>query len=142
MSSETLAADLAADLRDLAGFIEADPHLAELLGYSLTNSGINLITSSDDPKAAMAAAIRSLRAMGKVSLDYGAKMFTATAQLRVLKLKAIDYREKMCEAVVVDTREVEIPDPEYLAAAPMVTKTEDVIEWKCSSIMKPGEVPA
>ena len=121
---QTFANDLAADLRALAGYVERDPHLAELMGFSLTRSGIDLIPDGDDPKAAMAAAIRSLRAMGKVSLGYGARMFTATAQLRVLKLKAIEYREKVCEAVVVDTREVEVPDPEYLAAAPMVTKTE------------------
>lgn len=39
-------------------------------------------------------------------------------------------REVVCEAVVVGTETVEIPDPD--ADVPMVTVEQDVIEWQCA----------
>jgi hypothetical protein len=40
-------------------------------------------------------------------------------------------RRIVCEAVVVDTETVEIPDPELIADIPLVTVERDVVRWEC-----------
>lgn len=40
-------------------------------------------------------------------------------------------REAVCERTQVGTKTVEKPDPELLAAVPLVTVEEPVYEWKC-----------
>lgn len=60
--------------------------------------------------------------------DFGGVTLVAQAQ-----------REEVCERVVVGSREVteEIPDPEHVAAAPLVkqTRTEEIIEWRCAPVL-------
>lgn len=63
-------------------------------------------------------------------------------------LPGVDYqiygnRELVCERVVVgtETREVEGPDPDAVAALPVVKRTEEVerVEWRCPpSILAEG----
>jgi hypothetical protein len=56
------------------------------------------------------------------------------------------YRETVCTRVVTGTREVTemVKDPAKLAEVPEieVTRTEDVIEWDCGSLLAPRVAPA
>lgn len=139
MSEETFGADLAADLRDIAAVVERDPEMAAIFStFAKYNVLLHPSWTHENRKEAMAAGIRALKQLGPVKKDYSGEVFKAIVQLRSVELKLIADRADVCEAVVVGTREVEVPDP----AAPLVKKTEDVIEWKCSSIMESAEVPA
>lgn len=52
-----------------------------------------------------------------------------------VKIDVYAAREKVCEAVVVGTRTVEVPDPDALAAVPTIEKVEDIIEWRCAPVL-------
>ena len=52
-----------------------------------------------------------------------------------VRLRLIGTRSQVCERKVVGTETVEVPDPAYIAAAPLVTETREVVEWECASVL-------
>lgn len=92
------------------------------------------------------------RAMGKAEKSTRYE-FAIWRKFAGIVLAAYAKRDEVCDRVVTGTREVtkEVPDPEALAAVPMVSVTEVVedVEWVCAPLLKPAagalqfvEVPA
>ena len=136
--------DIAADLRDLAALAESNPFVAEMLRFAYSGKTFWPRFASDDysdGRAAMADAIRVFKsiARGPIEKKYDSEWFDAVINLRALSVKLTDERDKVCERVVVGTREIteEVPDPAVVAAAPKVTttRTEEVVEWRCAPIL-------
>lgn len=113
-------------LRTLADLIEAKPELA---GSQFTPIEMNLWVDDVDELARLTRQVGGARS--KVDLgstltvrrDFGARVY--------LDLNA--KRDQVCEAVVVGTETVEIPDPDVVV--PTVTVERPVVEWKCSPIL-------
>ncbi|MGW4718319.1 hypothetical protein [Nocardia sp. NPDC004260] len=150
------AADVAADLRALADLVEndGDGFIAAMLGRLLTADvgGAFVIPAhctgfehETQPSEVMAEAIRRLKkvAVQPVEKEYTDELFRASICMRALGLRLIEQRTRMCERVVtgVETITEEIPDPDYIAAAPKVTQTREVeiVEWKCAPVLAAGQ---
>lgn len=138
-------AAVAADLRAIADVIQDNPHLAAMIAQLFERSlwPIHAVAydQRDDPRAVMAGALRQFMtiASGPAEKHYDSDYFKAAIPLRAVKLRLTDERSQVCTRMVTGTETVteEIPDPGYIAAAPMVTVTSerDVVEWKCEPLM-------
>lgn len=139
-------ANVAADLRSLADAVEDNPFLAALIAHTFGSSMFPLYAAAEEERnnlrELMAETIRQLQplASGPVKKRYGDKWFYATVPMRAIELQLAEEREQVCTRVVtgVETVTEEIPDPEYIAAAPKITQTREVevVEWKCEPLMK------
>jgi hypothetical protein len=136
---------VAADLRAIADAVENNQFLAALIAQAFEGAIFPMFAvdreNGDDPRVVMAETIRLLKALaaGPTSKRYSDKWFYAEVPLRAIKLRLTDEREKVCTRVVTGTETVteEIPDPEYIAAAPKVTQTREVevVQWQCEPLM-------
>lgn len=142
------AADVAADLRALAGIAENDPYVAAMIAKyfdsAIWPSHVVGYEHDEQPKEVMAEAIRRLKPIAadpvrKVYADHGEGYLNVFVPLKALTLKLTEVRAQVCERVVtgVETVTEEVPDPEYIAAAPTVTRTREVetVEWKCAPLL-------
>lgn len=145
------AADVAADLRALADLVEndGDGFLAAVLADMFTRNSIwpafALSYNHEEQRdAVMAETIRRFKAITTVPMrkeyrDGGEGYLDVFVQLRGLTLKLVELRAEVCERVVTGTTTVteEVPDPDYIAAAPTTTVTREVeqVEWKCTPIL-------
>ncbi|MRH86045.1 hypothetical protein GFY24_00950 [Nocardia sp. SYP-A9097] len=161
ISGSPAPADVASDLRALANLIEhdTDGYLAAVLhgifklpiwpahaaGYEYDAEKGAIIR---DRPAIMAEAIRRFKTIAvgpvtKVYTDRGDGYFEAVIPLRGLPLTLTDERAEVCERVVIHVETVteQVPDPEYLAAAPTVAVEREVehVEWKCTPILSHTE---
>jgi hypothetical protein len=140
------SANVAADLRSLADAVEDNPFLAALIAHMFGSSMFPLYAAAEEERnnlrELMAETIRQLQplASGPVKKRYGDKWFYATVPMCAIELQLAEEREQVCTRVVtgVETVTEEIPDPEYIAAAPKITQTREVevVEWKCEPLMK------
>lgn len=129
---------VAAGLRDLADWVEANPDQISDLYPS-----VNLLLSvgGRGGRDRIASIARTgLDAGVKVTKEYSEKW--AGVKLHFgphVTVDAYAARDEVCERVVVGTREEtkEVPDPEALAAVPTVTVTETVedVEWRCLPLL-------
>jgi hypothetical protein len=116
-------------LPHLNGFVDGE--YGPVLNIYLTTPG-----QQREPLAEIA------RAMGNVKkvADDRLGRFEVWRQFAGIKLVASADRAEVCERVVTGTREVtrEVPDPEALAAVPVVSVTEVVedVEWVCTPLLK------
>ncbi|MBF6298274.1 hypothetical protein IU459_12050 [Nocardia amamiensis] len=148
------AADVAADLRALADLVENDGDgfvaamIAQLIsGWSSTIWPAHVVGSDHEDQRAevFAEALRRLKpiASGPMKKDYNDTALTVTIPIGALSLKVRDMRESVCERVVtgVETVSEEIPDPDYIAAAPKITQTREVevVEWRCAPVLAAGQ---
>lgn len=150
------AALVAEDLRALADLVEndGDGFLAALIRQLFAKSAVWPLHSvayddrDDSGREVMAETIRRFKAIATAPVrkeyeDGGDGYFNATIPLRALRIKLTDLRARVCERVVTGTTTVteEIPDPEYVAAAPKVavTRTVESVEWKCVPILADAE---
>ncbi|MCM6776234.1 hypothetical protein NDR87_18930 [Nocardia sp. CDC159] len=147
------AADVAADLRALADIAETDEFVAAMLARLISGGTLwpNHATDyqhRDHGAQVMGEAIRRFKPIAaepirKEFRDGGDGYFDAVVPLKALTLRLTDLREVVCERVVtgVETVTEEVPDPEYVAAAPKVTVTREVesFEWKCAPILAASE---
>ncbi len=142
------AADVAADLRALAGLAENDPFVAAMIArYFDAAVWPNHVVGhehKEQRKEVMAEAIRRLKpvATGTISKNYaehGEGYLKVTVPLKALTIELTEIRAQVCERVVtgVETVTEEIPDPDYIAAAPRVTQTREVetVEWRCVPLL-------
>lgn len=135
------AEQVATDLERLAAFVRANPDLAPQIGDQWF---LLCLTHEDDPKAAMAdVARRARRAGATMRKETTEQSFRALLSFGEITLNAYASREQVCERVVVGTREETItePDPEAVAALPLVTRTEVVedVEWRCPPLIAPAD---
>ncbi len=141
-STEPTATDrLAAELRALADFIEANPAVTNSLKYAFNR----VLISVDTKDEVVALARAGMRTTGvKVDKHQGEKwagvdLLFGDRSYQSVSLHVYTDREQVCERVVIGTREVteEVPDPEALAAVPKVTLTKTVedVEWVCSPLL-------
>jgi len=138
-------AAVAADLRAIADVIEHNPHLAEMITQMFERpfwpSHAVAWDERESPRAVMAETIRQFMpiATGPIEKNYRGDYFDALIPLRSVKVRLTDERAQVCTRVVtgVETVTEDIPDPEYVAAAPMVTQTREVetVEWTCEPLM-------
>lgn len=127
------ARERANGLRALADLIEAKPELA---GSQYVDIRLDLWIDDADELARLTRQVGGARS--KVDLgslltvrrDFGAGVF--------LDLNA--ERDQVCEAVVVGTETVEVPDPAVVV--PTITVERDIVEWKCSPILTNSIGPA
>lgn len=115
-------------LRALAGWLDAHPG-AELDQVTF----IGRPTAYDFGVADRESmGVRAREIGGRWEKDAGTELF----KLRQEVIPGVDYvmtaaRDQVCERVVTGTREVERPDPD----APLVTVTEEIVEWRCGSLL-------
>lgn len=141
-------ADVAADLRALADLAENDAFVAaiaaKLFGETVWPAHVAAHEHRDDRAAIMAETIRRFKpiAAGPIQKRYadgGDGYLNVTVPMRTLSIELTDLRDEVCEKVVtgVETFTEEVPDPEYIAAAPKVVVTREVesVEWQCGSLM-------
>lgn len=148
------AADVAADLRDLADLVEGDDFLANVVARMCARDVWPYHSASheheDQRREVMAETVRRFKtiAAGPVVKDYeqhGGGYFTATVPLRALAIELVDVRAAVCERVVtsVETVTEEIVDPDYVAPTPpMITRTREVetVEWRCAPLLAASPV--
>ncbi|MGW4123668.1 hypothetical protein [Nocardia sp. NPDC004711] len=148
------ASDVAADLRALADLAEGDGFIAAVLhgvfersifpehsaAYSIEGGMI-----VREVPAILAETIRRIKplATGPVAKTYSDGFHESRIGLRALALRLTARRNDVCERIVTGVTQVteEVPDPEYLAAAPMVSVTREVeqVEWRCEPILAHAE---
>lgn len=144
------AESMAAGLEQLAAFVRANPELGERLRFALKTIA-EPICNSDDPKALMTKFVRAGKSAGAhvvKDIDPSQRKYAAVYLEfgSMVRVQVYAEAEQVCERVVVGTHteEVEVPDPEALAAVPTV-KTEKVVEdyeWRCHPILATGAVKA
>ncbi|MEV6432895.1 hypothetical protein [Nocardia sp. NPDC051463] len=152
ISGSLAAADVAADLRALADLAESDGDgfvaalLARLLNHDVFPCHAAGHEHKEQRAEVMAEAIRRLKAVasGPIKKDYnesGAGYFDATVPMRGISIVLTDLRAEVCTRVVtgVETVTEEIPDPDYIAAAPTITHTREVetVTWECGPVLAP-----
>ncbi|MGY4103463.1 hypothetical protein ACW2Q0_28450 [Nocardia sp. R16R-3T] len=144
------AADVAADLRALADLVEndGDGFVAAMIPGAIASTvwPAHCVSydRTSDRRDYMAEAIRRFKsvAVGSISKNYrdgGEGYFDALVPMRALTIRLTELRAEVCERVVtgVETITEEVPDPEYIAAAPKILQTREVetYEWKCAPIL-------
>jgi hypothetical protein len=140
-------------LRILASVLEQNPGIPlPIQGHSTTLT-MMFFGKDEDIREAMALAARAIPCDWKKRVSGGGEhgeYFDLLGTLGALRVELTAPREAVCKRVVTGTREVTemVKDPEKLAEVPEieVTRTEDVIEWDCGSLLAPrpavaGEAP-
>lgn len=136
-----LAQNLAAGLRNLAQFIETNPELAYGFEPTLAQSGINVhLHYQGDAVADLAEYAQAAARYGaKVTKDISDRMHNLYLDFAGVKAHVLADREEVCERIVtgVETVTKTVPDPEKLAAVPLVEVTEEIeqINWVCRPLL-------
>lgn len=127
-------AEYVAGLRTLADLLEQQPDLQ--LPATGRTTAVYVIADGDQ-KAQLADWARAMT--GRKTKDASDAYFSLEGKVGGLDVIVIANREDVCERVVVGTRDVveEAPDPEAVAALPKttVTRTEEIVEWRCSPVL-------
>jgi hypothetical protein len=134
----TVAAEQAMGLRKLADLLEAHPELAATPSF-LTSLHVWWAGDRDH-----------LAALARAGKEHGAQVekihrddtFSLALHWGPVIAHALAQRDVVCERVVVGRDEVTetVPDPEALAAVPMITRTTTVerTEWRCGPLLTPA----
>lgn len=86
--------------------------------------------------------VTAVRALGNARKDFSSAYAEAGRDFGGgVQIRYQAARDQVCERVVVgtETREVEEPDPDAVAALPKVKRTEVVeqVEWRCEPLLAP-----
>jgi len=142
MTDSSVADRVATDIELFAAFVRANPDVAERMHGETFR--IYFLPGRDTVTKIVDIARRARRAgaaMTKdISGDYASAMLTFGS---TITLQVYTQRDAVCERVVVGTRTktVQEPDPDAVAALPMVTREviiEDV-EWQCTPLLAAAE---
>lgn len=121
--SDRLSAGYAA----VAEWADRHPEIA------LTPSGPTIFAFAPD-RAAFTAWTKALAdgaPLAGVRKDVLVQYANASRDFGGVTVQVTILRQEICERVVTGTRKVEVPDPDVVAAAPLVTIDEDIVEWRC-----------
>ncbi len=142
-SNRTIGDDVADGLIAVAAMMRANPDLAEHFQWQVDRV---LVPAGNRQMVAAYARAGAAHARATVTKHQDDKY--AGVDLKFgprVRLHVYVAREEICERIVTGTREVteEVPDPEYVANAPIVqvTKTVEDVEWRCHPILA-AELPA
>jgi hypothetical protein len=127
-----------ADARRLLDLLDADDSIPLPFELGAGEILFSLYTYSGNAESEIVALARKLPA-GNWKKSAEEYRFEMTALMKGgLKLAIMAPRSAVCERVVT-TRTVMVPDPEALAAVPMVEAAEEVTTWRCpDSILAPA----
>jgi hypothetical protein len=115
MNDPTLAQRQAAGLRALADMIEANPHLAKELGFTLGRMNVP-VSSALDPKGQLAAFLRAGKKNARE--DFSSDNWVAVwVTFGPVELYIYAARSEVCERVVTGTETVE------------------TVEWQCKPLL-------
>lgn len=150
MSAPTARERYIDGLRVLATALEEHPEIPLPYQGRLTELTFNDFLNAPDPRAAMAEVARLLpcewrkRFWGGDGSEPGSSYFSLMGEIAGLKVELTGYRDAVCKRVVTGTREVTetVRDPAKLAEVPEVevTRTEDIVEWDCGTLLGPRAI--
>lgn len=132
-------AEYIAGLRMLADLLER--HSEVPLPSTGRTMPIDIWVTREEDQAAKLAELARLLPGRKTKSQVGSQgqWFCLTAHLRGLKVEVTADRNEVCEKVVTGSREVieEVPDPELLAAVPVIKRTKVVeeFEYRCRPLL-------
>lgn len=116
-----------AGLRDLADWLEANPHLPlPWTGSTLDPFQLGAWLE----KTEIAAIARALP--GPVRKEFNTSTMGITATFRGLYVRAYAGRDEVCERVVVGTEQVAVPAVE---AQPERVEEREIVEWRCHPLL-------
>jgi hypothetical protein len=133
--------------KERAGYIDGLRALADVLeqnpGIPLPGAGrvstMTVMFHGDDAKAALAAAARAFPcAWQKRFSGRDGEYFDLLGKVGGLRVELTAMRDVVCERVVTGTAEVEEDEVVTEAVTRKVTKTVDVVEWRCGSLLAPA----
>lgn len=125
-------------LREIADWLEAHPEV-QLPYLKTTQTGahedtLEIYLVGNDQKAQLATIARAMGKAEKVTID-SLQRFNLVRRFAGIAVVAVANREEVCEKRVLRTETVTevVPDPEYMAAAPLVEreKVKEVVKWVC-----------
>lgn len=123
-----------AGLRALADLLEQHDELP--LPYDVTALWIS---SGPRPEQRAIAQTFTRVMPGTIRKGVRGDAFDLDGEIGPIHVGLIVQRDAVCQRVVTDVTEVtrEVPDPDALAAVPMITVTETVeqVEWICSPVL-------
>lgn len=120
-------------LRKLADLLEQNPDVS--MPYDVAN-GLTFQFLYTEEAASEMAHLRSLIGGAFRKNTYGGgTYYELVGKFSGIEIRLVTFRSKVCERVVVGTREVyeEIPDPDAPKVA--VIKTVEDVEWRCSPVL-------
>ena len=128
-------------LRQLADVLEAHAELP--LPYEGSRTAMTFFfLFSEDPRAAMAAAVRALPCnlvKNFSGYDDGPSYLDLSGQLGGLKIELTARRDDVCTRRVTGTEDREVEEVVTPAVKRTVTKAVEVVEWDCHPIMADPE---
>lgn len=122
-------------LRALAGWLDQNPEIAP---YSIEVPGEQLRVNVFNVRGRdhLADLMRTVGGRWDKHHNEEADLFHVTQEiLPGVTLSLTVWRSEVCERVVVGHRTVEEPDPEQVAALPKVSRTVEVVEWRCGPVL-------
>jgi hypothetical protein len=120
-------------LRQLADLLDANPDVPLPYTGAGTFAPLQWVEVDDDARAVFAKVASIIPGTKTKRTDeYN---FALAGQLAGLHVAVLAPRYAVCARVVIGTREVteEVPDPE--APKVTVTRTEEIVEWKCAPLL-------
>jgi hypothetical protein len=118
------ADEFAASLRLIAAFYDEHPDMP--VPYLGLDDELSIyIVNSQNPTATLAAVAKQF---GRAQKTMGETFFNVGRRFGAITLRAMAYREAVCERVVTGTRTVERPITETVGTEEV---TEEVVEWRC-----------
>lgn len=121
-------------LTELAEWIEAHPGIGSHPFLSGTTWIIGVYTA--DQAAFAMRAMADGAPLGSVEKDvHGEKLFAERNFTGGVRIQMQVPRDEVCEWVVTGTETVTVPDPEVVAAAPVVEIEREIGEWQCHPIL-------
>ena len=136
--TDTALSEYTKGLRQFADLLDANPSLGlPMHGRDYSPIGFYL-TGDEDAKKALANFARVMP--GTVTKDADPQtFFILNGNLAGLHVRAIAYRDEVCERKVVGTHEQVIPATPAVEAMPERTAVIEDVEWVCGSILEKSE---
>lgn len=132
---------VADDIAAFAAFVRSHPHLAKHMQYADLQYGNKANAYVNDAATIADFARAGARAGHSVTKRPGGpddQYFGVEIGFGWMRLYVYTARDAVCERVVTGTREVveEVPDPD--APKVMVTRTEEIVEYRCGPLLGGG----
>lgn len=118
---------IAAGYTELAEWADRHPEV----NLTPTTTVVYAFASTRETFNAWTRALADGAGLAGVTKSINPSYATAVRRFGSIKVQVTIARNEVCERVVTGTRQVQVPDPEVVAAAPLVTVDEDIVEWRC-----------
>ena len=131
-------ATFADSLRTIADLLDSTPDLPKPDVLRLGDGGMPKVEWNvwdEEPAPRIAELVRLIGGKwdkNAPTTEYQQKYYRLTRDYQGVELEIATYRDRVCERVVTGTREV---TEEVAVQTAMVTRTEDVVEWRCHPLL-------